>query len=291
MGRIRRGWELTKKAWGVVRSNPGLVKLPIYGGITAFIAFIVFGLPGIALIAAEQDSSSANAAYIGGGILIAIGGYLSSFAVIYFNVALAAAADSAFQTGTADTKAGLALARSRIKVIAQWAAVAVIVSMIFNLIRERGGLVGQIAAGLGAAIWALITFLIAPVLAFEGLGPLAAIKRSSKMFKDKWGQQITGNIAIGAISGLAILLGIVLTIGGVFAITAGGAAVIAGGGLVLLGIVVVLVAAVVGGAVRGVFGVALYRYIVSEQIVGPFTAEEFEASVKQGKGKAQPSGI
>lgn len=288
MGRIRRGWGLTKKAWGVVRSNPGLVKLPILGGVFAFIAFLIFGVPGIALIAAEQDSS---VAYVAGGILIAIGVYLSSFAVIYYNVALAAAADSAFQTGTADTKAGLALARSRIKVIAQWAAVAAIVSLIFNLIRERGGIFGQIAAGLGAAIWALITFLIAPVLAFEGLGPVDAIKRSSSMFKDKWGQQITGNIAIGAISGLAILLGIVLAIGGVFAITAGGAAVVAGGALMFVGIIVVLVAAVVGGAVRGVFGVALYRYIVSEQVVGPFTAEEFEASVKQTKGGVQPAGI
>lgn len=290
MGRIRRGWELTKKAWGVVRSNPGLVKLPIYGGLTAFIAFIVFGVPGMVLIAVEQDSASANAAYVGGGILIAIGAYLSSFAIIYFNVALAAAADSAFQTGTADTSAGLALARSRMKVIAQWALVAAIVSLIFNLLRERGGLVGQIAAGLGAAIWSLVTFLIAPVLAFEGLGPFAAIKRSSSMFKQKWGQQITGNLAIGLISGLAMFLGILLAVGGVFAITAGGAAVVAGGGLLLLGIVVFFVAAVVGGAVRGVFGVALYRYIVSEQVVGPFTVEELEGSVKQKKGaKAQPA--
>jgi hypothetical protein len=284
MGRIRRGWELTKKAWGVVRSNPGLVKLPIYGGILAFIAFAVFGLPGIALIAAEQDST---VAYVAGAILIGIGGYLSSFAIIYYNVALAAAADTAFHTGTADTAAGLALAKSRIRVIAQWAAVAAIVSLVFNLIRDRGGLVGQIAAGLGAAIWALITFLIAPVLAFEGLGPFDAIKRSSSMFKQKWGQQITGDIAIGAITGLAMLLGIVVAVGGVFAITAGGAAVIAGGGLLLLGVVIVLSAAIVGGAVRGVFGVALYRYIVSEEVVGPFTVEELEASVKQKKGAAR----
>ncbi|MBJ7354417.1 MAG: hypothetical protein JHC98_06290 [Thermoleophilaceae bacterium] len=270
-----------------MRSNPGLVKLPIYGGITAFIAFLVFGVPGIAIIAATNES---NAGYVAGGILIAIGGYLSSFAIIYFNVALAAAADGAFRTGTADTSAGLAVARSHIKVIAQWAAVAALVSLFFNLLRERGGLVGQIAAGLGAAIWSLITFLIAPVLAFEGLGPLAAIKRSSMMFKNKWGQQITGDIAIGAISGLAMLLGILLAAGGVFAIIAGGAAVIAGGGLLLLGVVIVFGAAIVGGAVRGVFGVALYRYIVSEEVVGPFTAAEFEAAVKPKKGaKAQPA--
>jgi hypothetical protein len=287
MGRIRRGWALTKKAWGVVRSNPGLVKLPIYGGLTAFLGFIIFSLPGFAIIAATDES---NAGYVGGGILIAIGGYVSSFAIIYFNVALAAAADTAFQTGTADTSAGLALARSRVKVIAQWAAIAALVSLFFNLLRQRGGLVGQIAAGLGAAIWSLITFLIAPVLAFEGLGPLDAIKRSSSMFKQKWGQQITGDIAIGAITGLVMLLGILLAVGGVFAIVAGGAAVIAGGGLLLVGIAIVFAAAIVGGAVRGVFGVALYRYIVSEQVVGPFTVEELEASVKPKKGaKAQPA--
>lgn len=270
-----------------MRSNPGLVKLTIYGGICAFFGFIIFGLPGIAIIAATNES---NAGYVAGGVLIAIAGYISSFAIIYFNVALAAAADTVFQTGTADTSAGLALARSRIRVIAQWAAVAALVSLFFNLLRQRGGLVGQIAAGLGAALWSLITFLIAPVLAFEGLGPFEAIKRSSSMFKQKWGQQITGDIAIGAISGLVMFLGILLGIGGVFAITAGGAAVIAGGGLLLLGLVIVFGAAIVGGAVRGVFGVALYRYIVSEQVVGPFTVEELEASVKQKKGaKAQPA--
>lgn len=288
MGRIKQGWALTKKAWGVVRENPGLVKLPIMGGVLAVIAFLIFGAPGIAII----SSSDSNAAYVGGGILIAIGGYLSSFAVIYYNVALAAAADLSFRGQPADNKAGLAIARQRRSVIAQWAAVALLVSMIFNLIRDRGGLAGQIAAGLGAAIWALITFLIAPVLAFEGLGPLDAIKRSSSMFKDKWGQQITGNIAIGAITGLVMVLALLIGVGGVFALASGNsAATIAGGGLVVLGVVLFIAAAIVSGAVRGVFGVALYRYIVSGEAVGPFSVAELEGAVKQKKGAKPALGI
>lgn len=284
MGRIRRGWELTKKAWGVVRANPGLVKLPIMGGVLAFLSMVVFGGPGVAIIALGEES---NAAYVGGGILIAIGGYLSSYFVIYYNVALAAAADLAFRGQPADNKAGLAIAKQRRKVIAQWAAVAVIVSAIFNLIRDRGGIAGQIAAGLGAAIWALITFLIAPVLAFEGLGPFEAIKRSSSMFKQKWGQQITGNIAIGAITGIAIVISLLVAIAGGFIIASGNsAAIVAGGGLLLLGIIGFIVAAIVSGAVRGVFGVALYRYIVDGEPAGPFTVEELEASVKPKKGAA-----
>lgn len=288
MGRIKKGWQLTKKAWGVVRDNPGLVKLPILGGVFALLAALLLMAPGAILI---QSAENNVAAQVGGGLLMIVGGYLASFAVIYYNVALAAAADLAFRGQPADTKAGIAVARQRRSVIAQWAAVALIVSMIFNLIRDRGGLVGQIAAGLGAAIWALITFLIAPVLAFEGLGPVAAIKRSSSMFKQKWGQQITGNIAIGAITGLAMLLAIAVgALGGYILLTGNSAAAIAGGGLLLLGIVGLVVAGVVSGAVRGVFGVALYRYIAEGEVVGPFTVAEFEDSVKV-KGKAQPAGI
>lgn len=278
MGRIKKGWQLTKKAWGVVRENPGLIKLPVYGGILAVIAFIVFAAPGALLI----DASATTAGQVVGGVLIAFGAYLASFSVIYFNVALAAAADLAFRGQPASTSAGLAVAKQRRGVIAQWAAVALIVSMIFNAIRDRGGLAGQIAAGLGAALWALITFLIAPVLAFEGLGPMAAIRRSSSMFKEKWGQQITGNIAIGAITGIAMILSILVASLGVFILVSGNsAAIVAGGGLAVLGAASFIAAAVVSGAVRGVFGVALYRYIAEGTPVGPFSIDELEGSVKQ----------
>jgi hypothetical protein len=43
-------------------------------------------------------------------------------------------------------------------------------------------------------------------------------------------------------------------------------------------------AVVVSGAVRGVFGVALYRYVAEDAaVVGPFTAADLEGAVKQKK--------
>ena len=46
--------------------------------------------------------------------------------------------------------------------------------------------------------WSLVTFLAVPVIAIEGTGPLETLKRSASIFRQRWGQQITGNIAIGA---------------------------------------------------------------------------------------------
>ena len=72
--------------------------------------------------------------------------------------------------------------------------------------------------------------------------------------------------------------------GGYILLTGSTAAAALGGGLLLLGLVGVIISAVVSGAVRGVFGVALYRYIADRQPVGPFTIAELESSVKPKKG-------
>ncbi len=279
MGRIRKGWELTKKAWGVVRANPSLLRLPIYGGLLAFVALVVFGAPAAYLLGASEEPTTAQ--QVGGGALGLLALYLASFSVIFFNVALAAAADRSFQGEEADTSYGIAVAKTRLGVIAAWALVAGLVSLFFAILRDRGGLAGQIAAGIGAAIWSLITFLVIPVLAFEGIGPFAAIKRSSSLFKDRWGQQITGNIAIGLITAMFFILGAVIAAaGGYILVTGSAAAAIAGGGLLVGGLIVVLVSVVVSGAVRGVFGVALYHYVAENQTIGPFSTADLEDAVK-----------
>lgn len=284
MKRIKNGWSLTKKAFGVVRENPGLMWLPVIGGLLAGISFLIFVIPAGIILGSSEEPTTAQ--YVGAGIFFAIGSYFASYFVIYYNVALAAAADLAFRGQPADRKAGLALARQRRKVIAQWAAVAMVVSMIFNLLRDRGGIAGDIVAGIGAAVWGLITFLIAPVLAFEGLGPVDAIKRSATMFKQKWGEQVTGNIAISAVTGLVMLLALLVGVAGVFALTSGNSAVVVGGGgLIVLALVGVIAAAVISGAARGVFGVALYRYVADGEVVGPFTVAEFESSVRTKGGR------
>ena len=53
--------------------------------------------------------------------------------------------------------------------------------------------------------WSLVTFLAVPVIAIEGTGPFETLKRSASIFRERWGQQITGNIAIG---GAVFLLGV-----------------------------------------------------------------------------------
>ena len=277
--RMRRGWELTKKSWSVVRSNTGLVRFPIYGGIAALIWMLTLGAGGAALLAIDEADVSLQVA---GGVLVALGAYLATLSVIYFNVALAAAADEALQGRTPDLAAARAAATSRLGAIAGWAVISVVVSTLLSIIRDRAGAAGGILAAIGGTIWSLVTFLVVPVLALEQIGPIAAMKRSASLFRQRWGQQITGNVVIGGIAGLVTLVGVLMFAGGVALIVSDSTAGLAGGvALVVVGIVVTITAAVFAGAVRGVFGVALYRYVADDTTVGPFDSRDMESAVRQ----------
>ena len=274
--RIRQGWQLTKKSWKVVREHPQLARLPLTGGLLALAALIVIAGPGVALAATQTDS----VVYLGYG-LIALGSFVASFLVIYYNVILAGAANDALNGREPDIEAARGVARSRAGVIAGWALVSAVVSIALSVLRDRGGLPGRIAASMGAAIWGLVTFLVIPVVALEGIGPIQAIKRSGSLVKSRWGQQVTGNFVIGGIASIATFVGVVIAGLGVYSMVSGSAVSVAIGVVLLaVGVVVAVGAAVFGGATKGVFGVALYHFVADNRTVGPFSTQDLASAAR-----------
>lgn len=275
MSRIKRGWVLTKKSWALLNGHRELIRFPLYGALLTIPLAILFGGPGLYLL--DQKS-------YGGAIpLLVIGFYVLSIVGTYFAVALAAAANKIFQGETDVTVSdGLAVARSRFPEICGWAALSTSIGLLMALLENQGGALGSIAARLVGMAWALVTFMAVPVLAIEGTGPFGTLKRSATIFKDKWGQQITGNIAIGGAIGLfAILPAALLIVAGVVLWPSSGPAAVA---LILIGAVIMCVAMLVQKALSGVFGIALYRYAVEGKAVGGFTQDELESAVKLKKG-------
>jgi hypothetical protein len=275
MSRIRRGWALTKKSWALLNGHRELIRFPLYGAVaTTLLGIITLG-PGLYLL--DQDS-------LGGAIpLLVIGVYVLSVVGIYFSVGLAAAANMIFGGQEATVADGLAVARSRFAQICGWAAISTAISLLMGVLENQGGIGGQIAARVVGMAWSLVTFLSVPVIAIEGTGPLETLKRSASIFRQRWGQQITGNLAIGgAIFLLGVLPAAILIGAGVLLWSS---ASFAGALLVVIGALVLAIAMLISKALSGVFGVALYRYAVDGQAVGGFTAEELESAVKVKGGR------
>ena len=145
-----------------------------------------------------------------------IGVYVLSVVGFYFSVGLAAAADKIFRGQEASVGDGLAVARDRFSQICGWAAISTAISVLMGVLENQGGILGDVAARLVGMAWTLVTFLAVPVIAIEGTGPVETLKRSASMFRERWGQQITGNIAIGAaVFLIGVLPAAILIVGGV----------------------------------------------------------------------------
>lgn len=275
MGRIRRGWELTKTSWGVLRSDRSLAAFPVLGILAAVLLGAAFAVPSFLLFDDEQT--------VLGVIVAAVGIYALTFAGTFFNVALAAAAAQVLDGQDATVASGTAVARQRLGAIAGWAALAASVNVIIRGLQERVGPLGDLLLGGIAVAWNLVTFLAVPVLALEGTGPIETLKRSAHIFRERWGEQVTGQFAIGGIvflAGLipaAILVLIGVAIGEPVAL----------GILIALAVVIMLASIVISTALSQIFAVALYRYAVGKGATGAFTERELADAVRP---RGRPAG-
>jgi Family of unknown function (DUF6159) len=277
MSRIKRGWQLTKKSWALLNGHRELLRFPLYGAAATIVTAIIVVGPGLFLI--EKDSTAF------GGAVAVIGFYLLAVIGTYFSVGLAAAADMIFRGEQATVTDGLAVARSRFSQICGWAAVSTVVGLVLSALENQGA-AGQIIGRLLAVGWSLITFLATPVIALEGTGPFETLKRSSSLFKSRWGAQVTGNIAIGGAVFLFGVLPSALLIGAGVLIWASASFV--GALLVVIGVIGLAIALLVSKALSGIFGVALYRFALDGNAVGGFTAEELNSAVRTRKGRNAP---
>jgi hypothetical protein len=289
LSRVRQGFELAGASWRTFRGDRALAVFPVLGGISAIALIAAFAIPGILLASAE---GAGGAAWAGAIILFAIAAYLAAFVGIFFAVALAACADHALRGEKISVRTGIAAARERIPQIAGWAAVTTTINLILRAIESRfDGVGGAIVSALGGMAWALVTFLAVPVIAFEGTGPMATLKRSSGLFRQRWGQQVGGIAATsGIVAIIGVLPGIALVMLGVYTLPAAG-----GIALLAVGIVLIVVASIIGSALSQILAVALYRFAADGVAVGPFTEAQLNGVVRprrtrgRGRGAGEPA--
>jgi hypothetical protein len=268
--RFGRSVRMLSASWRVLRENPGLMIFPVISvvlsllvGIFCFSTFGSWATHGGRAVSHGRDSLFVPSL---------IAAYPLTFISIYCSVALAEVLGGRLDGRQTTTAEGLSAANSRIGLIAAWSLLACTVGLLLRALEERLPLAGRIAVWLFGMAWSLATIFAVPVLAYEGLGPLETVKRSTQIFKRRWGAQIGGSIGIGAASFLvAIPLVLLLLIG--FATPGGGGAalvVLAGAGLFALGAAV--------SAMEQIYRVFVYRSAVGmDTSGGPFSQADLRS--------------
>ena len=261
-GRIRRGIWLTRKAITLLDGDRRAWAVPALSAASYVGAAVLLFAPP-AVFFSEQTAPFLAACVLAGVAFV----FISTF----FGVAFLAMVNGHIegrQMGIADA---LRFAWSRRAPILGWALLSNAVGWAFRLLEiiEGGEFLGRLIRLLGGLAWSLATFFMLPVLALEDRGPIAGVKRSVSIFRDRWGEQLTGEVAIGTGTGLLVLPAFLTLVAGICLVVVGHEVV--GLGLTFMGLAGTATLLVAAGAIARVFSLVLYRYATGRPIPTPFT--------------------
>lgn len=203
--RLSNGWNIAMNSFKVLRANKQLIIFPILSGVSlvvvmASFAGVVFAATGWETELFEEENTVLEYAVLFGFYLV------NYFIITFFNMALVHCTHLYFKGEEVTVQQGIQFSASRLGMIFSWALFAATVGFILRVIQENVGWLGKIITGLIGMVWSIATFFVVPVIAYENMGPIDAIKRSSQLMKEKWGESLGARFSFGIIQILAFVL-------------------------------------------------------------------------------------
>ena len=260
ISRVERSWRLIKASTAVLQDDGELLLLPVLSGAATLAvggAFVWQAMNDGTFDAVKDGQAGALPASL---YLWLFAFYLVQyFVIIFFNTALVGAALDRLEGRDPTLRSALALAVRRIGPIFGYAIASATVGILIRFIGERLGLIGRlIGAGAGLA-WTVITFLVVPILAAEGIGPVEAVERSAGLLRKTWGENIVGSAGISLVMGFAAFVVGLAFVGGTFLLPTYQAIALA---LMTAGAFAFIAIMVFGTALSAVYSAAVYYYAV-----------------------------
>jgi hypothetical protein len=282
MHRIRNSIQLARESWRILRADRELIVLPIVSGTASTIVAASFVVP---LFVAGAFDGPGEGGVVFYGVLFVM--YVAlAYVTIFFNAALVSAAHERLSGGDPTLRSALAGARSNAGRILPWAIVSATVSLILRAIEERAGFLGRLAAGLAGVAWAVVTFLVLPVIVIERVGVRDAVKTSGNLFRRTWGENIAAQVGFGLVGFLSAAMAVFVVVLSLFTNT----------GWVILPVMALAFLWILGtsavlAAMNGIFQTALYHYAVDGRLPdGTFSESTMQAAFAPKRG-ARRGGI
>ena len=251
MSRISNSFALARSSWAVLKADKELVLLPVISGAASLIVAVSFLIP---LFVVGETTGTSFVAMI-------VMYFVLAYITIFFNAALISAANERLEGGDPTIGSALRGAARRAGKILPWALLSAVVSIILRAIEERVGLVGRIVIALVGMAWTVVTFLVLPIIVIEGAGAGKALKKSGRLVRSTWGENLAGHIGLGIVGFLLILPSIVLVVAGVVSAGTG-----VGGIAIAVGVLWGVVVVVVMTALTGIYQTALYHFAVAGDV-------------------------
>jgi ABC-type multidrug transport system fused ATPase/permease subunit len=278
MNAFSRSWMITKLTFAVIDKDRELLWFALLSFIFSSLFAVAMIFPSVIPSLMENGFSNKSLqAYEYAIVFLTYFGL--AFIATFFNVCVVYTTKVRFEGGNATFGESIRFALSKVVLILQWSLLSASVGLLLRFLHNLAsslGKIGQIVAniliGLLGLAWSIMTIFVVPVLVYEGLGPIDALKRSTQVIKKTWGESIIKSIGLGLIQFL-VFLGIIVACGGLSYVLLSAfdiAGLFVG---VAIGLLLLLLTGLIFTVASTIFNTALYVY-ANNQIVAPGFQED-----------------
>lgn len=245
--------------------------------LLAFVSnIIMFGALSLAIFLAEPFwTSESELRPVAGFALAVVVSLIVSFTHVLVQGAVMSAANQRYSGMEPTFASAFKEASEKIGPLALFSLVEATVGMILRAIRDNLKGVGNFISFIGGLAWAVASYFAIPAILFEGLGPIAAVRRSADIIKTTWGSALRVNVVAGVLFVFAWILAIGGLVGGLYLAIGDPYNYQLSAGFTLIGLSLVFSfgLALVQGSVMSYACVALYRYATGKPM------PEFDANL------------
>ena len=205
-----------KSGWRVLFADPEMLVFPLISGLACLVLVATFAIP----IFFSEAWGLSKSDQVTKQRIVVLSCWLVTymalyFVVFFFNSAMVSCAVFRMQGGNPTLGDGFRAAFSRLPAILGWALLAGSVGLLLRLIEARFKRVGEFVANIMGCAWTLASFLAVPVLVLENKGPVDALRESTRLLRNTWGEQLIGNIGFGILFFLLNIPGLLMLFTGV----------------------------------------------------------------------------
>lgn len=278
MNAFSRSWTITKLSFGVINKDRELLGFALMSFIFSSIYAIAMIIPSVIPVVMQEDFSQDSLEIIH-YVIIFFTYFGLAFIATFFNVCVVYTTKIRFEGGNATFMDSIRFAFTRLGLIFKWSALSATVGLLLRILDNlasrlgRGGeIVARILIGLLGMTWSIVTIFVVPVLVYEGLGPIDAVKKSTQVIKKTWGESLIRSIGLGLIQFFVIVLIIVASAGLTYMLVAAFENI----GLLIgvgIGLLAVLLAGLIFAVANTIFSTALYLYAQNHQVASGFNEE------------------
>lgn len=278
--KFERAFTFAKASWKVLMLDKEMLLFPIMSaaslvaivGSGAWVVYLSPALQGLAQSTLDQAQPDQSPWFWGTAFVLF---FVSYFVMIFFNAGLLTCALIRFGGGNPTVKDGLSSALRRFPQILVWALVTATVGWLLQILESRMRGLGNVFVDLLGAGWAVATYFVVPVLVVDGVGPVAAVKRSVGAIRKTWGEALVGYVGLGVLNLGTSLLALPLLFWGVSEFDDNPAL---GGGLLAVGVTIMLVSALFVTTLSAILRAALFVYARDGEVPDSFDGKLFRSA-------------